>query len=76
MITMTNPQRIDFVGVRLSGIIKLRDRSGELLIDTEPGERSAKERLSSSIDNINLRYGRRVINFGINKEHPGFFERG
>ena len=28
-----------------------------------------------SIDNLNMRYGKRIINFGVHREHPGFFER-
>ena len=69
-------QRIKFVGVRLSGLINIQDRSGELLTNLYPGEKNISERLSSSVDNLNLRYGKRIINFGIHREHPGFFERG
>jgi DNA polymerase-4 len=69
-------QRIKFVGVRLSGLINIQDRSGEFLTNLYPGEKNISERLSSSVDNLNLRYGKRIINFGIHREHPGFFERG
>ena len=69
------PQKIHFVGVRLSGLINLRDRPGEFLTNLYPGEKNMSERLSSSVDNLNIRYGKRVINFGVHSEHPGFFER-
>jgi DNA polymerase-4 len=69
------PNRIDFVGVRLSGLIKLKDRSGEFFLELKAGEKNLTERLSSSVDNLNIRYGKRIVNFGVHREHPGFFER-
>jgi len=69
------PKRVEFVGVRLSGLIKLKDRSGEFFLELQAGEKNLRERLSSSVDNLNLRYGKRIVNFGVHREHPGFFER-
>ena len=65
MILMLNPKKVDFVGVRLSGLIYLQDRSGEFLLNLYPGEKNTREKLSTSIDNLNMRYGKRIINFGV-----------
>ena len=75
MILTLDPKKVDFVGVRLSGLIYLQDRSGEFLLNLYPGEKNTREKLSTSIDNLNMRYGKRIINFGVHREHPGFFER-
>ena len=75
MILALDPKKVDFVGVRLSGLIYLQDRSGEFLLNLYPGEKNTREKLSTSIDNLNMRYGKRIINFGVHREHPGFFER-
>ena len=50
-------------------------KSGEFLLNLYPGEKNTREKLSTSIDNLNMRYGKRIINFGVHREHPGFFER-
>ncbi|NVK48031.1 MAG: DUF4113 domain-containing protein [Rhodobacteraceae bacterium] len=33
-------------------------------------------RLSQTIDGLNRRYGKKVVDFGFQQDHPGFFERG
>jgi len=76
MIDTIKPIYIDSLGVHFSNIIFLQDRSAELFIGFEAGRQNKKEKLSSSIDNLNFRYGKRVVKFGIHKEHPGFFEKG
>jgi DNA polymerase-4 len=76
MIDSIRPLYIDSLGVHFSDIIFLKDRSAEFFISFEAGKQNKKEKLSSSIDNLNFRYGKRVVKFGIHKEHPGFFEKG
>jgi len=76
MIDSIKPVYIDSLGVHFSDIVFLQDRSAELFISFEAGKQNKRERLSSSIDNLNFRYGKRVVKFGVHKEHPGFFEKG
>jgi DNA polymerase-4 len=62
--------------VNLTSIIKLKDRTGELFLPLEPGKANQAERLSTLIDQINRRYGRKIVQHGIQQEHLGFFDRG
>ena len=43
MILALDPKKVDFVGVRLSGLIYLQDRSGEFLLNLYPGEKNTRE---------------------------------
>ncbi len=64
------------IGVNLAKIIKLEDRTGELFLPLEPGRANQSEMLSTLIDQINRRYGKKMISHGIQQEHLGFFDRG
>lgn len=64
------------IGINLTNLVLLRDRNGELFLPLAPGESSQREGLSSTIDRINLRYGKTVIKHGVQQEHLGFFDRG
>lgn len=64
------------IGVNLGKIIKLQDRSGELFLPLEAGKTNQSEKLSIVVDQLNRRYGQRVIQHGIQQEHLGFFDRG
>ena len=64
------------IGVNLTKIIKLEDRTGELFLPLEAGKANRAEGLSTMIDQINRRYGRKVIQHGFQQEHLGFFDRG
>lgn len=64
------------VGVHLGNILPLSDRPGELFLPLEPGRQNAAEHLSQVVDRLNRRYGQRVITFGLQQDHPGFFEKG
>ncbi len=64
------------IGVQLSDVCMLAERGGDLLSDLRPAERNDRERLSQAADFINARFGSGTISFGVNKPHPGFFERG
>lgn len=64
------------VGIHMGELIPLADRPGELFLPLDPGRKSRKEVLAATIDRLNRRYGRRVVTFGVQQDHPGFFERG
>lgn len=64
------------ISVNLTKIIQLKDRSGELFLPLEPGKANNAEKLSILVDQINRRFGRKVIEHGIQQEHLGFFDRG
>jgi len=75
-VAARNPALIGSVGVRMTNIIRLRDRPAELFLPLEAGRRNQREKLSSVVDRINRRYGRGTVRFGVRQEHPGFFDRG
>lgn len=64
------------IGVHLSDVDYLADRTGDLLLPVSPAEQTRGERASAAADFINQRFGAGTIRFGINQPHPGFFERG
>ncbi|GGA32563.1 DNA polymerase Y family protein [Neptunicoccus cionae] len=64
------------VGVHLGDVIALADRSGELFLPMEPGRKNRDEKLAQAVDRLNRRYGQRVVTFGLQQDHPGFFEKG
>jgi len=64
------------ISVQLSDVCLLSERGGDLLSDLRPAERTERERASQAADFINARFGNGTISFGVNKPHPGFFERG
>ena len=69
-------QTLMSIGVNMTDIAFLQDRSGDLLSGLGVAERSPGERASAAVDHLNGRFGEGTISFGINKPHPGFFERG
>lgn len=64
------------VGVHLGDILALAERSGELFLPLEPGQKNRDEKLAQAVDHLNRRYGQRVVTFGLQQDHPGFFEKG
>lgn len=64
------------IGVHLGDVDHLNSRTGDLLLPVAPAERTLGERASAAADFINQRFGPGTIQFGINRPHPGFFERG
>lgn len=72
----TKPRVILSVGVQLSDVTALAERPGELFLPLEPGAASSREKLATTIDRLNRRFGGRVVTFGVNQAHPGFFEKG
>ena len=70
------PGLIGSLGVHLGDVIALSERPGELFLPLAPGRRSRDEKLAAVVDRINRRYRARVITFGLQQDHPGFFERG
>jgi len=64
------------VSVHLGDVIRLTDRPGELFLPLEPGAKSRREVLAQTVDRINQRYNKRVVTFGTQQEHFGFFDRG
>ena len=64
------------IGVHLGEVDLLAARSGDLLLPVAPATRTAGERASAAMDFINDRFGAGTIRMGINRPHPGFFERG
>ncbi len=64
------------ISVHLGKVIPLSQRSGELFLPLEAGRASRNEQLSDTIDKLNMRYGKRVIQYGRNQPHEGFFEKG
>lgn len=78
--TMRPRGKIYSVSVHLGDVIRLEDRSGELFLPLTPGARNTNEKLSAAVDALNRRYppkqdGQRIITFGPQQAHPGFFER-
>lgn len=64
------------VSVHLGDVLPLRERPGELFLPLEAGRQNRSEKLASVVDHLNRRYGRRVVTFGLQQDHPGFFDRG
>lgn len=64
------------IGVQLSDVQLLCDRSGDLLSGVQAAERSPQEKAAVAADSINRRFGAGTIRYGDNQPHPGFFERG
>ncbi|MBW3243714.1 UMUC-like DNA-repair protein [Epibacterium sp. DP7N7-1] len=64
------------VGVQLGDTGLLEERSGDLLSELKPAERSSREKAAAAADFINQRFGAGTIRYGDNQPHPGFFERG
>jgi DNA polymerase-4 len=64
------------IGINLTKLIPLTDRSAELFLPLEAGAANTAEQLSATIDQLNRRYGKVVIKHGIQQEHLGFFDRG
>lgn len=75
MLARVTPRPILSVGVHLGNLLPLSQRSGEMLPPLEPGQPGDTERLGSVIDNLNRRYGARMVTYGMQLEHPGYFER-
>ncbi|AZV00415.1 DNA polymerase IV [Paracoccus phage vB_PthS_Pthi1] len=69
-------RKLAAIGVHLGDVDFLTARTGDLLKPVAPGEMTAGERASVAADFINQRFGQGTIQFGINRPHPGFFERG
>lgn len=63
------------VSVQLGKLLPLSERPGEMLLPLEPGRPSDTEKLGRAIDGLNRRFGNRVITYGQQLEHPGYFER-
>ncbi len=76
MWRQVRPWQIMSFSVHLGDVSLLADRPGDLFAPLQPAARSAGERTSAVVDLINQRFGRETIRFGINRPHPGFFERG
>lgn len=70
------PGPVISLGVNLTEVDLLEQRQGDLLAPLAPAERTRGEVVSVAVDQINARFGDGMIRFGINAEHPGFFERG
>ncbi|QRZ12686.1 UMUC-like DNA-repair protein [Paracoccus methylovorus] len=68
--------RLAAIGVHLGDVDYLTSRTGDLLLPVAPAERTQGERASAAADFINQRFGQGTIRFGVNRPHPGFFERG
>lgn len=73
-------QKLYLISIHLGDVIPLDNRSGELFLPLAPGTRNISEKLSVAIDALNQRYppkadGTRIISFGKQQPHPGFFER-
>jgi len=75
-VATQEPTIIGSVGVRMTDIIRLRDRPAELFLPLEAGRQNRSEKLSSVVDRINRRYGHGAVQFGVRQDHPGFFDRG
>ena len=70
------PMLIGSLSVHLGDVLPLDQRSGELFLPLAPAEQSRDEKLAAVVDRINHRYKSRVITFGLQQDHPGFFEKG
>lgn len=64
------------ISVNLSNIIRLEDRPAELFLPLDAGKANKNEKLSTLIDQLNRRYGQKVIQHGVQQEHLGFFDKG
>lgn len=64
------------VGVHLGEVDHLTARNGDMLLPVAAAEPTRGERASIAMDFINDRWGPGTIKLGINRPHPGFFERG
>lgn len=64
------------IGVQLGDTGLLADRTGDLLSELKPAQRSSREKAAAAADFINRRFGAGTIRYGDNQPHPGFFERG
>ncbi|MFG6080484.1 hypothetical protein ACEUZ9_001088 [Paracoccus litorisediminis] len=64
------------VGIQLDDTAPLSARNGDLLSGLGPAERLPAERAARAMDLINARFGDGTIRTGVNRPHPGFFERG
>ena len=73
---VTQPRIIGSVSVQLGDVLPLSQRSGELFLPLAPAAQNRNEKLSAVVDRINHRYKSRVITFGRQQDHPGFFENG
>jgi len=73
---MRRPTVIGSLSVHLGEVLPLSQRSGELFLPLQPAAQSRNEKLAAVVDRINHRYKSRVITFGLQQDHPGFFERG
>jgi len=69
-------QQCRLLSIHLGVVLPLTQRSGELFLPLQPAAQSRNEKLASVVDRINHRYKSRVITFGPQQDHPGFFERG
>ena len=76
MMDMTNSRKIASVSINLGRLVKLDERTGDIINAVAPGERTRGEILCHAIDSLNYRFGRRSVIYGTQLEHPGFFERG
>ncbi len=72
----TRPRKIGSVSVHLGRVLLLSQRSGELFLPLEAATPSRREKLASVVDGLNRRYGARVLTYGDQQDHPGFFEKG
>ena len=70
------PGPVISLGVNLTDVDLIEHRQGDLLTPIAPAERTRGERVSVALDHINARFGDGMIRYGINKPHPGFFEKG
>ena len=70
------PGDVVLVGVHLSNLIALSERSGDLFLHQAPGRKDHDERLSEAVDRLNRRYGRRIVTFGIHDRRAGSPEQG
>lgn len=71
-----NPQMISSVSVHMGNVLPISQRSGELFLPLEAAKQNQSEKLAAVVDRINHRYKTRIVKFGINQEHFGFFENG
>ena len=75
-MSSVRPREILSVGVHLGDVIKLEDRNGDLFAPLSPGRANEREKLAAAVDSLNRRFGSRVVTFGVQQDHPGFFEKG
>lgn len=71
-----HPRQILSISVQLGDVSMLADRPGDLFAPLRPAEPSAREKISGVVDMVNKRFGQDSLTWGINRAHPGFFERG